>query len=313
MALTACPSGCAKIALVTAIAAFSLDEDMPPLLAAFARAGVDAEVRAWDDTTVSWSRYDIALLRSPWDYTERLPEFLAWASRVSTQTRLLNPLAVIERNTDKHYLADLAKAKIATVPSVFVEPGDAAAKALDAFLKKFKDAAEFVAKPAVGAGSRDAQRYRRNQKRSAQSLVKRLLAEGRSVLLQPYLDSVDEAGETALIFFDGEFSHAIRKGPLLVADEGPTEALFAAETISARDPGKDELALAKATLKALGTKQALAYARVDLIRAADGTPRVLELELTEPSLFFPYGEGAAERFVAVLKKRAGSRVKSPVK
>ncbi len=128
------------------------------------------------------------------------------------------------------------------------------------------------------------------------------------MLFQPYFDSVDEAGETALMFFDGVFSHAIRKGPLLVADEGPTEALFAAETISAREPGKDELALARATLKALGTAEPLAYARVDLIRAADGAPRVLELELTEPSLFFPYGEGAAERFVAALKKRDGAAV-----
>ena len=134
-----------KIALVTAIAAFSLDEDLAPLHAALVRAGAQPEILAWDDPTVSWSRFDIALLRSPWDYTERLPEFLAWATRVSTQTRLLNPLAVIERNTDKHYLADLAKARIATVPSLFVEPGDNAGKALDAFLKKFKDTTEFVA------------------------------------------------------------------------------------------------------------------------------------------------------------------------
>ena len=153
-------------------------------------------------------------------------------------------------------------------------------------------------------GSRDAQRYRRAQAAGATAHVARLLAEGRSVLLQPYLASVDEHGETALMFFDGEFSHAIRKGPLLVADEGPTEALFAAETITPRVPGDDELALARATLKALGTPEPLLYARVDLIRGADGAPRLLELELTEPSLFFPYGEGAAERFVAVLKKRA---------
>ena len=71
-----------KIALVTAIAAFSLDEDMAPLTAALARAGVDAQVLAWDDDTVSWARFDAVLLRSPWDYTERLPEFLAWARRV---------------------------------------------------------------------------------------------------------------------------------------------------------------------------------------------------------------------------------------
>ena len=293
-----------KIALVTAIAAFSLDEDMPPLLAAFARAGVDAEVRAWDDTTVSWPRYGIALLRSPWDYTERLPEFLAWARRVSTQTRLLNPLSVIERNTDKHYLADLAKAKIATVPSVFVEPGDAAAKALDAFLKKFKDAAEFVAKPAVGAGSRDAQRFARDQRDAALAHVLRLLAAGRSVLLQPYLASVDTAGETALLYFSGQFSHAIRKGPLLQRDEGPTEHLFAPEAITARTPGADERKLADRIVAALprllGLDGPLPYARIDLIRDADGAPRLLEIELTEPSLFFLYDDGAADRFVASL-------------
>jgi O-ureido-D-serine cyclo-ligase len=296
-----------KIALVTAIAAFALDEDLAPLQRALVAAGVDAPIVAWDDTTVSWRRFDAALLRSTWDYTERLPEFLDWARAVQAQTLLLNPLEVIRQNVDKHYLAALEKKGIAIVPSEFAEPGEDAGAALTAFLAKHAKAPEFVVKPAIGAGSRDAQRYRRGQKRSAQAHVKRLLAEGRSVLMQPYLDSVDEAGETALIFFDGEFSHAIRKGPLLVADEGPTEALFAAETISAREPGKDELALARATLKALGTKPALAYARVDLIRAADGTPRLLELELTEPSLFFPYGEGAAERFVAVLKKRAGAK------
>ena len=293
-----------KIALVTAIAAFSLDEDMPPLLAAFARAGVTAEVRAWDDTSVSWSRYDIALLRSPWDYTERLPEFLAWARHVSKQTRLLNPLSVIERNTDKHYLADLAKAKIATVPSVFAEPGDAAAKALDAFLKKFKDAAEFVAKPAVGAGSRDAQRFGREQRDAALAHTTRLLDAGRSVLLQPYLSSVDTAGETALLYFSGQFSHAIRKGPLLQRDEGPTELLFAPEAITARTPGADERKLADRIVAALprlfGLDGPLPYARIDLIRDADGAPRLLELELTEPSLFFLYDDGAADRFVASL-------------
>ena len=125
------------------------------------------------------------------------------------------------------------------------------------------------------------------------------------MLLQPYLPSVDTDGETALMFFDGQFSHAIRKGPLLQRDEGPTRALFAPEKITARKPGKDELALAEATLAAL-PYAALAYARVDLIRAPDGSPRVLELELTEPSLFFAHGDGAADRFAAALLKRIGA-------
>jgi O-ureido-D-serine cyclo-ligase len=292
-----------KVALVTAIAAFALDEDLAPLQQALRAEGIDAPIVAWDDMTVSWRRFDAALLRSTWDYTERLPEFLQWAHAVEGQTRLLNPLPVIRRNIDKHYLAELAKKKVAVVPSSFVEPGQDAGAALGKFLRKFKDADEFVVKPAIGAGSRDAQRYRRAQSAGAVAHVARLLAEQRSVLLQPYLASVDEHGETALMFFDGEFSHAIRKGPLLVADEGPTENLFATETISARTPGADELALARATLSALGTDEPLLYARIDLIRDAAGAPRLLELELTEPSLFFPYGEGAAERFVAALKRR----------
>jgi glutathione synthase/RimK-type ligase-like ATP-grasp enzyme len=295
-----------KIALVTAVAAFALDEDLAPLQQALHAAGIDAPIVAWDDMTVSWRRFDAALLRSTWDYTERLPEFLAWAAAVQGQTLLLNPVEVIRNNVDKHYLAKLEAKGIAIVPSVFAEPGEDPSRALGAFLERFPKARDFVVKPAIGAGSRDAQRYRRAQRRTAAAHVKRLLGEQRSVLMQPYLESVDEAGETALMFFDGEFSHAIRKGPLLVADEGPTEALFAAETISAREPGKDELKLARATLKALGTRQPLAYARVDLIRGSDGAPRVLELELTEPSLFFPYGEGAAERFAQVLKKRAAA-------
>ena len=295
-----------KIALVTAVAAFALDEDLAPLQQAMQRAGIEAPIVAWDDMTVSWSRFDAALLRSTWDYTDRLQEFLAWAARVGKQTRLLNPLEVIRRNTDKHYLAELERAGIAVVPSSFVEPGEDADAALDGFLAAHAEAAEFVVKPAVGAGSRDAQRYRREQRPAALRHVVRLLAEQRSVLLQPYLASVDAAGETALMYFGGQFSHAIRKGPLLQVDEGPTRALFAAEHISPRVPGADELALASATLKALGGEP-LAYARVDLIRAADGSPRVLELELTEPSLFFPYAEGSAERFVAAVARKISGK------
>lgn len=293
-----------KIALVTAVAAFALDDDLQPLQQALEKAGIQAPIVAWDDPTVSWSRFDAALLRSPWDYADRLPEFLGWAENASKQTRLLNPLEVIRRNTDKHYLADLARLGLSVVPSEFAEPGDSAAAALADFLEKYSDAAEFVVKPAIGAGSRDAQRYGREQVVEATEHVKRLLDGKRSVLMQPYLASVDVAGETALMFFEGVFSHAIRKGALLQKDVGPTRALFATEKITARTPGADELALAKAVLAALPGGP-LAYARVDLIRAADGSPCLLELELTEPSLFFPFDKGAADRFAESLKKRLG--------
>jgi O-ureido-D-serine cyclo-ligase len=282
-----------RIALVTATAARDLDEDLPPLRDAMRDAGVDVAVCDWDDAKVDWRRFDAALLRSTWDYTMRLPEFMAWIERVAGLTRLLNPREVVRWNTDKHYLGDLARAGVATVPSTFLEPGAAAEAGLYAFLGAHRDR-EFVVKPAIGAGSRDAQRYGAGQHGDALPHIERLLDEQRSVLLQPYLDHVDEHGETALIFFAGAFSHAIRKGPLLQRNEGPTRALFAAEHISARVPSAAEMALAERTLAAMPFPTLL-YARVDLIHDARLQPCVLELELTEPSLFFAHAPGSARR------------------
>ncbi len=289
-----------RIALVTATEAQSLDEDLPPLQAAF---GSDAVVVCWDDASVDWSSFDLVLLRSAWDYVPRLAEFLTWCDRVAGQTKLLNPPDLVRWNTDKHYLADLALAGIAIVPSWFLEPRQHVATELHAILNVIT-ADEFVVKPAVGAGSKDAQRYRRRQVGTATRHVDVLLQDGRSVLVQPYLEQVDSVGETALMFFDGVFSHAIRKGPLLRLDEGPTEKLFAPEEIRAREPGADELALAQRVVDAIPSRAPL-YARVDLLRQLDGSPCVLELELTEPSLFFAHGPGAAERFAAAVRRRIG--------
>ena len=290
------------IALVTAHAARGLDDDLSPLQTALQDAGANVTIADWDDAGVDWSRFDLALLRSTWDYTERVAEFLAWAQRAGAQTRLLNPLQVIRWNTDKHYLRDLAGAGIATVPSEFIEPGEDAVAGLDRFLQHHADG-EFVVKPAIGAGSRDAQRYARAQRDAALVHAQRLLEAGRSVLLQPYLDRVDEHGETALIYFGGVFSHAIRKGPLLKRDEGPTRALFAAEHISARVPEPEERRLAEQTLSAIPFAQPLTYARVDLIHDAQHAPCVLELELTEPSLFFAHAPASAQRFAEAVLQR----------
>ena len=112
-----------SIALVSARAAQGLDEDMPPLLGALRAAGADVHVVDWDDDSVDWARFDLALLRSTWDASIRLAEFLAWGERVAKLTTLLNPLAVIRWNTDKRYMRDLARAGVPIVPTQFVEPG----------------------------------------------------------------------------------------------------------------------------------------------------------------------------------------------
>ncbi len=294
------------IALITARAARGLDEDMPPLERALREAGAQVSIADWDDDGIDWSDFDIALLRSTWDYAERVAEFLDRAHRVSERTRLLNPLAVIRWNTDKHYLAELSRAGVPVVPSAFVEPKDDAEAALATFFDVYPDAGEFVVKPCVGAGSRDAQRHWREDREHAITHVRRLLDARRGVLLQPYLHSVDEHGETALLFFDGEFSHAIRKGPMLRSDTTLTGGLFVTEEITPREASQREIEIARQALTAMPFPQPLLYARVDLIRDADGSPRLLELELTEPSVFLDHAKGAAERFARAIVQRASA-------
>jgi glutathione synthase/RimK-type ligase-like ATP-grasp enzyme len=301
-----------RIALVTAKAARELDTDLEPLVEALRAAGAEVAVPAWDDPAVDWARHDVAVLRSTWDYTDRIDEFVAWCTRCSGRTRLLNPVEVVRWNIDKHYLADLARAGVPVVPTRFVEPQDDAARAFADFLEGGQTTAgtalaalpdEFVVKPAIGAGSRDAARYYRADAAAAAAHVRRLTSAGRSVMLQPYLPRVDHAGETAVLYLGGEYSHAVRKGPLLRAGAPLVEGLFAEEDIRPRSPSSAELDVAAAAYAAIPFDSPV-YARIDLLQDEQGKPVLLELELTEPSLFFPQAPGAAERFASHLMRVA---------
>ncbi len=122
--------------------------------------------------------------------------------------------------------------------------------------------------------------------------MRRLLDANRTVLLQPYQASVDESGETALLFVAGRFSHAARKGALLRAggDLAAAEGeLFAAESVTAAEPSAAERLLAEEALDAVPfDRSSLLYARVDVVAGADGAPLLLELELAEPSMFLKH-------------------------
>jgi hypothetical protein len=302
------------IALVSTFDALALDEDLPPLVAALVRLGAQASTPCWDDPAVDWAAFDLAVLRSTWNYVERIGEFRAWTRRCAQQTRLFNPPDVVDWNTDKHYLAHLHDAGVPVVPSRFVEPGEHPRAALQNFLAGTADSLsagrampfdQFVIKPSIGAGSRDTARYRRSDADRALAHLSRLVVdERRSALLQPYLASVDQLGETALVYFGGEASHAFRKGPLLRLDSALVEGLFAPEEITARQPTADERALAAAAYAAIPFEAPL-YARIDMIRDASGAPLILELEMTEPSVFFRHAPGSAERLARLLVARCG--------
>lgn len=279
-----------RIALATARAAWGVDPDEPVLLRALGEVGAEAQPAAWDDPSVDWARYDLVVLRSTWDYAERREAFLAWLDGVARATRVENPPPVVRANTHKGYLAHLAAEGVAVVPTAFAAPGEPLARWPDG---------PFVVKPAVSAGSRDTLRCAPGERERPAALAARLHAEGRTVMVQPYVGSVDDRGETAVCFIDGTLSHAIAKGPILEPGSDVIDGLHAPEQLAPRQARPAERAVADAALAALGA-QRLLYARVDVVDDDDGSPMVLEVELTEPSLFLREAPGAPQRFAAAI-------------
>lgn len=288
------PSKLPDIALATCSALPNLDDDERMLIPALAAHGLVAEPRVWDDPSVDWDGFRAVVVRSTWDYSDRRSEFLDWCER---PRRLLNLPAVMAWNTDKTYLRELADAGIPVVPTTWVVPGEDRAIPI-------VESGHLVVKPSVSAGARNTARYGPGDEGRVREHVDRLVGSGMTVMLQPYVSSVDDLGETGIIFIDGVLSHTIRKGPLLRPREGATQRLWAPEDISGRVPTPDERAVAEATLDALRWRRdELLYARVDLLKGDDGKPMLLELELAEPSLFLGFGAGAAHRLAAGVARR----------
>ncbi|MFF5122612.1 ATP-grasp domain-containing protein [Dactylosporangium aurantiacum] len=283
----------ARVALVTCAELPDLDADDQSLIPALAAAGVTAVPAVWDDPTVDWPAFDLAVVRNTWDYPRRRAEFTAWAASVP---HLANAADVIAWNTDKRYLRELERAGIPIVPTTWLDPGDPT-DVLDTL-----DAAEIVVKPAVSVGSVDTGRYRLPEQAGlAAAHVARLQEGGRTVMVQPYLADVDTDGETALLFIGGGYSHAIRKGPILTGPDVGVETLYQEESITPRTPSPAEHDLAARVLAALPFDPAsLLYARVDLLPTPSGDPVVIEVELTEPSLFLTTADGAPQRLAAAV-------------
>ena len=282
-----------RLAWVTTQEARGRDEDEPLGLAALERAGVSVDVVDWDDRAVDWAGFDRVVLRSAWDYPQRLDEFSTWLDAVDAVTDLVNPPALVRWSLDKQYLAELAEAGVPITPTVFVPPGSPATLPRGGV----------VVKPAVGAGSVDAASYGADQHEGATAHVARLHAAGQVVLVQPFLRSIPEEGEWPMVFLDGRFSHAANKRVAL-PQAGTVDDLFAPETNAAHVATAAQIEVAEAAVDLVSHRlDTPTYARVDLVRDDTGGFCVLELELVEPSLFLAYAEpAAAERFATVLAR-----------
>lgn len=288
------------VALAACDAYLDLHPDDRRLRGALEERGLSTTVVSWTYAEYDWAQVRCCLPRNTWDYAERPRDFQHWIGRTSELTQVWNPAPILRWNVHKGYLLELERAGLPILPTaIFTQgaPVDLAAE-LDE-----RGWGTFVLKPAIGATSREASCFARGETRRGQRHLERLL-EREDVLLQPFLPSVQTRGELSLVYIEGGFSHAVLKRP----SEGDWRAQdnFGGTTEPAM-PREDEIEIATSAMavarERVGGLDELLYARVDLVRDRDDVPRLSELELIEPSLFFGWGEGSAERLAGAVFAR----------
>jgi glutathione synthase/RimK-type ligase-like ATP-grasp enzyme len=284
------------VALASCLELPEPDADEQPLLDALRAAGLSAEVLPWDDPGAedAFAAARVTVLRSTWNYSVQPDAFLAWIDRTATRAALWNGRDAVRWNAHKSYLLDLERRGVATVPTHLLKRGE---QATLAEVMRARGWTAAVVKPAVSGGSRETIRVQGadGELAAGAAHLRRLLAV-EDVLVQPYLESVEGYGERALVWIDGALTHAVRKSPRFLGDD---------ESVSEAQPiAQDEARLAeRAVDAAVAVAGPLLYARVDVARGPDGQPCVMELELIEPSLFFPRAPHALERYVAAVRAR----------
>lgn len=283
-----------KVAYVSCVELPEPDIDEGPLVGALIGAGHEVVVAAWDDPSVDWAGFDVAVVRATWNYYEDLEGFRAWIDRVDGVTKLLNPAATMRWNLHKGYLLELEAGGVPIVPTSFFEMGemvDVGAVCRD------RGWGRIVIKPTVGAGSFGARAFdlEGGEGEAAQAFMDSMIGE-RDMMVQEYMESVDTVGETSLVVIDGELTHAIEKKPRF---DDQDESVLLREVITDEMRGMVERVLGVAGRDYL-------YARVDVMPADDGSLVLSELEMLEPSLFFPFCNDAVGVIVRGIEKRNAS-------
>ncbi|MGD8494669.1 MAG: hypothetical protein PVF05_00660 [Gemmatimonadales bacterium] len=261
-----------------------------------AELGWTVDFVPWRGAAETAARYDLVVVRSTWDYHETPAAFAAELSAVDAVTRLENPLETIRWNLSKTYLPDLGQRGIPIVPTRIGRGG--AGAALEEAFREF-DRPEVVIKPAVGASAHDIHRVAAGSSAERLAEIDRLFAD-RSFLVQPYLPQIETEGEYSVVFFDGVYSHTLRKQPrkgdFRVQEEH-------GGLITAVEPPAGLMARARRVLEALPEARAPLYARVDLVRYPPDDFRLMELELIEPALYLRIDEPSARRFARAIADR----------
>jgi glutathione synthase/RimK-type ligase-like ATP-grasp enzyme len=281
----------ATVALVTWSGLPDLDPDDRHLVRGLAGEGITAVPAVWSAPAVRWEDFDLAVLRSTWDYHRRIEEFLRWVGTVSERTLLLNDPATVRWNSHKSYLRDLEAAGIPIVPTVWGRSVLSATGVLRA-----QGWERGVMKPAVSADGYETSVFTAATEPENERRFARLRGRG-EVMLQPYLPAVDGPGERSLVFFDGVYSHTALRAPKLSTGSGLREG-------ASVEPTEAERQIAERAVTTV--RPVPLYGRVDLVQGPSG-PCVMELELIEPTLYLGTRDGSAARLASAIRRRLDDR------
>ena len=255
--------------------------------------GLNITKEVWNDANVNWESYDLAIIKSPWDYFDLIEDFYLWLDQLKQKNiRLLNPLDIVKWNADKHYLIDIQQAGLNATPSIFLTKGDKIE--LNKYSTEFKTE-KIIIKPAVSGGSKNTFKV---TTANADKISKKLkpLIEIEDFIAQPFLTEIEENGEWSFLFFGGKFSHALLKKAAI--GDFRVQATFGG-TVHPQQADEKLVAIAQKYVD--GFAKGCLYARVD--GAIVNSEFVLmELELIEPFLFLDTNENALENYYEALKK-----------
>lgn len=258
--------------------AFEFDEELTSLRSGFETLGLTLDPLLWDTADQQADRYDALLPLMVWDYFEgNDARFLSVMRRASQTTPVFNAPTLLQWNSDKAYLDELASKGANVIPTMPVDRVNEADAAL-AF-DKF-ETHRIVIKPQVGGGAWRQVLYTHGDPWPDAG---ELPPEG--ALIQPFLPSVTEEGEYSFLYFGGTFSHAVLK----TAKSGDyrIQSLYGGSEQS-YTPKPSEIAVADTVLQILD--ESPLYARVDLLRGLNGELALIELEMIEPYLYLPHAK-----------------------
>lgn len=269
---------------------FNEVEDLLPLLQS---RGLDITAEIWDNPETDWKKYDVALLKTPWDYHEKYEQFIVWLDTIEALgIKLLNNYDIVRWNMDKHYLAEVGHAGFNVIPTIFLQKGWK--EALEHLFTALQTT-ELIIKPCVSAGSKNTIVIHKANMAGQKETVWKMLLEG-DYMAQPLMHEVKE-GEWSFVFFNGKHSHTIIKKPL--AGDFRVQQIYGG-TITPVKPEKTDIDCTAAYLQQFA-KNAF-YARVDGLMV-NGKFVLMELELIEPFLYLSYSEKAVENYYAALKEQ----------